>query len=244
MSISEKEALDNLVTLGVMTDNVAEIIQTLAQDRIRDVEQFEGETVRPLIFLLDKSGSMEPHKPAVIDGQHHLINSLLGASPANNVYLGQILFNHEADYFQDMTPLHDPLSKNHVAHANIKFLDESNYIPSGGTALYDTIVRAVSMLAPLLVGAEDLGQQVISHIAIVTDGLDEHSKTQAGTLKKVIDYVLDTGIINKIVLVGIGDFDYVTVGKSVGIEDVVNINGTEREMRRVMNIISSQAAGG
>lgn len=240
MPISEKDALESLVTLGVMPPDVADIIQTLAHDKVQDVEQFEGSTVRPLIFLLDKSGSMTPYKPAMIDGQHHLINSLLGSSPTNNVYLGQILFNHESDYFQDMTPLHDSTKKN-TAHANIKFLDENNYVPSGGTAMYDTIVRAISMLAPLLVGAEELGQQVISHIAIVTDGIDEHSKTQPATLKKAIDYVMDKGIIEKIVLVGIGNYDYVSVGNSIGIRDVVNINGTEKDMRRVMNIISSQA---
>ncbi len=242
MSISEKEALDNLVALGVMTVDVVEIIQTLAHDKVRDVEMFEGSLVRPLVFLLDKSGSMAPHKSTMIDGQRHLINSLLGASPANNVYLGQILFNHESDYFQDMAPLHDP-SGGHVAHPKIKFLDDGNYITSGGTALYDTIVRAIAMLAPLLVGAEEMGQQAIPHIAVLTDGMDEHSKTQAETLKKVIDYVMDTGIINRIALFGIGNYDYEAMGKSVGIKDVHKVDGTEREIRRVMNIISSQTMG-
>ncbi|GEM_PF-6182751 len=121
MSVSEKQSLDQLVALGVMKPEIAEIIHTLARDKAQEIQPLEGVSVRPLVLLLDRSGSMVPLKTAMIDGQHHLINSLLGASSALNIYFGQILFNHEVQYFQDMTPFRDP-SNTRQAHPKIRLL--------------------------------------------------------------------------------------------------------------------------
>jgi len=84
-----------------------------------------------------------------------------------------------------------------------------------------------------------LGQQVMAHIAIITDGKDEHSKTKAENLKKVMDFVLETGIIHRISLVGLGDFDYRTIGKSIGIEHVIEGKADPKEIRKAMDLISS-----
>ncbi len=240
MSVSEKQALDQLVSLGVMKPEIAEIIQTLARDKAQDIQPLEGVSVRPLVLLLDRSGSMVPLKAGMIDGQHHLINSLLGASSALNIYFGQILFNHEVQdpYFQDVTPFRDP-SNIRQAHPKVRLLDDQNYVPDGGTALYDTIVHALAMLSPILLGAEELGQQVMAHVAVITDGKDEHSKTRAETLRNVIEFVLETGIIHRISLVGLGDFDFKAIGKSIGIEDVIEGNADPKEIRKAMDLISS-----
>ncbi len=148
MQISEKQALEALVSLGIMAPDIADIIQTMAQDRAVNMEPPEGVIIRPLLLLLDKSPSMTPLKQAMIDGQRHLINSLLGASSSIDIYFGQILFNHEIEYFQDMAPFRDPSDSRQV-HPLAKFLDNDNYILSGGTALYDTIGHALAMLSPL-----------------------------------------------------------------------------------------------
>jgi len=239
MLISEKQALRQLVALGLMEPEIADIIETLAKDKAVDLEPIEGVITRPLILLLDKSSSMKPHKQAMIDGQHHLINSLLGAAGHIDVYFGQILFNHEVEeYFQDMVPLRDS-SDSRRAHPKVKLLDHNNYNPQGGTALYDTIVHALAMLSPQLVYAEEMGQQVMSHIAVITDGIDEHSKTKPETLKKVIDFALEAGIIHRITLVGLGNYDYEAVGESIGIEHIIEGTADPKEIRRAMDLISS-----
>lgn len=242
LHVSEKEALNQLVSLGLMDQEIAEIIQTLARDKTKDIEPFEGATVRPVVLLLDKSSSMEPLVPAMIEGQHYFLNSLLGAASAIELYLGQILFNHQVDeeYFQDILPFRNSEDDKKI-NPKIKMLDEENYVPNGGTALYDTIGHSIAMLSPFLFGAEELGQQVLAHIAIITDGKDEHSKTLPETLKKVIDFVLDTGVIHRMTLVGLGNYDYHSIGKKIGIQQVIELESANpKQIRRAVDLISSQ----
>ncbi len=84
-----------------------------------------------------------------------------------------------------------------------------------------------------------MGQQVMAHIAIITDGKDEHSKTEAETLKKVINFVLEAGLIHRITLVGLGNYDYRAIGESIGIHNVIEANAEPTEIRRTMDLISS-----
>src|SRR5205809_781000 len=67
---SEKKALDNLVSYGMLRRDIADIIQKVADDKLAPVIEPEGPDCRFLMLLIDKSGSMEDLKKAVIDGQH------------------------------------------------------------------------------------------------------------------------------------------------------------------------------
>jgi hypothetical protein len=238
MGISERQALEQLVSSGVINNEIAEIIQTLARDKATDVTPAEGANYRALVLLLDKSGSMVNLKNAVIEGQHYMINSLLGATTSMTIYFGQILFNHEVEYFQNIGPFRDPSVRN-AAHPDTRLLDPHNYKISGGTALYDTIVHGIAMLAPILLMADEMGQQLLANIAIITDGKDEHSKTNPANLKKVVDHVVGMGIIDHIALYGLGSYDYKTIGKSIGIEDVIEPGVDPKEIRSMFGMISS-----
>lgn len=238
MGISEREALDQLVSSGVINREIAEIIQTLARDKAAEVTPAEGANYRALVLLLDKSGSMANLKNAVIEGQHHLINSLLGATTSMMIYFGQILFNHEVEYFQNIGPFRDSSSGN-AAHPDTRLLNDSNYKIGGGTALYDTIVHGIAMLSPILLTADEMGQQLLANIAVITDGKDEHSKTKPSDLKKVIEHVMGAGIIDHVVLYGLGNYDYKTIGKSIGIEEVIQPGVDPKEIRHMFGMISS-----
>jgi hypothetical protein len=146
---SEKKALDNLVSYGMLRRDIADIIQRIAEDKLAPVIEPEGPDCRLLMLLIDKSGSMKDLKKAVIDGQHHLINSLLGASSTMTVYLGQKLFNNKIEPFQPLLPLRSKDSKEHKAADGIKELDETNYVVGGQTALHDTILSGIATLSTL-----------------------------------------------------------------------------------------------
>lgn len=239
--MSEQQAIDRLASLGVINADIANIMKDMASRTPRDVMPPEGSSVRLLVVLLDRSGSMEPLEDAVIENQRHMISALLGASSAMEIYLGQVLFNHEIHPFQDMSPFRDP-NDPHKAHPNTKLLDHSTYKAEGGTALYDTILHGISMLMPLLLTAEESGQQVLANLAVMTDAGKggEHSKTAPEALKQVIDFVLQKGIIYRITLYGLGGYDYKDIAKRIGIRDVIEVGADPRSIRRAFDMISSQ----
>ncbi len=243
MDISENQVIDELVSRGLIHQDAAEIIQNIVVNKAIALDPLDGATIRAVVMLIDKSGSMEPLANAVIDGQNRFINAILGANSATPMYLGQILFNHEVEFFQNIAPFRDPVNV-HKTHSDIRLLDENTYIAEGGTSLYDTIIHGFSMLAPVLLMAEETGQQVLADLVVITDGKDEHSKTSQIELKKVLDFVLDNGIINNITLAGIGNYDYKTVGRSIGLEDVIESNATESDIREIFGILSDKALHG
>jgi len=76
-------------------------------------------------------------------------------------------------------------------------------------------------------------------IVIITDGIDEHSKTKPSDLKSVVSALLDTGLIHRITMIGAGNFDFKTVGSNIGIEHVIEINRDPKELRRALDTVSS-----
>ena len=160
------------------------------------------------------------------------------------IAMGQLLFNNKIDYFQNISQLRDP-GNPHRAHPSTRFLDETTYVPSGSTALYETILTSVTMMLPTLAAAWEMGRQVVANVAVVTDGVDEHSRLtdKPHLVKKVLDYVLDKGLIDKITLVGIGSHDFRAVASCIGVRDVIQADADPKDIRRAFAMISSQVIG-
>lgn len=109
-----------------------------------------------VIFVLDKSGSMESVIDATISGF--------------NEYIGTLQKDTDIEYVFSLT-LFDTSIQYPYRNINIKEvkpLDKDSYQPNGGTALYDAVCRT-------LVGGADLSQKTL--VVIMTDGEENSSKT-------------------------------------------------------------------
>jgi hypothetical protein len=235
IAISEKAAIGQLVADGLLTADIAAILEPFAREANALIYDPASARSRILVVAIDKSSSIEIRglTHAMIDAQHHLINSLLGATSALKIAMGQLLFNDVIEYFQNISQFRDPANP-HRAHSSTRFLDETTYVPSGGTALYDALLTSVTMMLPTLAAAWEMGREVVASVAAVSDGVDEHSrlKDKPELVKKVLDYVLDQALIDKITLVGVGSCDYRAVAKCIGVRDVVQVGGDLRNLRR------------
>ena len=107
------------------------------------------------------------------------------------------------------------------------------------------------MMLLTLAAAGEMGRQVVASVVAVSDGVDEHSrlKDKPGLVKKVLDYVLDEGLIDKIILVGVGSCDYREVAECIGVRDVVQVDGDLRNIRRAFAVhatcvLESEGAAG
>ena len=226
MSMQGNEIINQLLEGGFITPDIAQILQHGINDQVTVVKTRKNELVA-VILVIDKSGSMQKWQDAVIEGQKVMIQGLLGASPRFDVRFGQILFNDEVEYFQEISEFRDEKDSKKT-HPSVKILDANNYRPSGFTALYDAILKGVCSLTPIIYAMQEQGVALETRVCILTDGMDEGaygsgSKIPPEQLGKAIKYMLEENLINEISLAGIGSFDFRQVGKDIGIDTVVEI---------------------
>lgn len=124
-------------------------------------------------------------------------------------------------------------------------MDASNYNPNQGTPLYD---QTAVLLATVLAKArefEDNGVACRTVTAIITDGADEHSRSQsAASIKKIVTDMLrmETHII---LFMGIADgyTDFQRVAAEMGIpsEFVLTPKNSPSEIRKAFMVVSQSA---
>lgn len=127
-----------------------------------------------LVFILDKSGSMEGLEKDTIGGFNSFIDKQ--KTEEGQCFVSTVLFNHDREV------LHDRLDIN-----RIEKLTQSQYITSGTTALYDAIGCAIHHIANIHKYArkEDIPTKTI--FIITTDG--EENASQKYTSKKILSMV-------------------------------------------------------
>ncbi len=117
----------------------------------------EKKTVE-IVFILDKSGSMESHKRATISGF--------------NEYMGTLKKDKKTDYIVSLT-LFDTVVKKLYKMESISEIDpltERNYKPSGSTALYD------AAMSTIIDAEQGLDKKTKILCVIMTDGEENSSK--------------------------------------------------------------------
>jgi Mg-chelatase subunit ChlD len=113
-------------------------------------------------FLLDRSGSMEPIRPAVVEGLADFLREQHAADPRALFTLVQ---------FDDEDP--QEVVVDGRALADVAPLTSEGYEPRGSTPLYDAIGRLVERVdAHVAGGGHDADQVVV----VLTDGLENASR--------------------------------------------------------------------
>jgi hypothetical protein len=226
VSSNGSDIIRQMVECGFITPDVAQILKYGVDDKVAVVRTRKNEMVA-VVLVIDKSGSMKEWQEDVIEGQKIMIQGLLGASSKFDIRFAQILFNHNVEYFQKFCEFRDKTDPKHTS-PEVKILDEENYKPSGFTALYDAILKGICSLTPIIYAAQEQGIALETKVCIVTDGLDEGEYGAGSTippkeLGKAIKYMLSENLLSNIILAGIGNYNYKSVGNELGIETVIEI---------------------
>ncbi|MFP5212585.1 MAG: vWA domain-containing protein [Acidobacteriota bacterium] len=111
-----------------------------------------------LVFILDRSGSMEPVKQQVIEG----FNALLESQKNGQVSLTLVLFDDQYELIHNGLPLE-----------RVRPLNGETFRPDGTTALLDAIGETLDTLDVRLGQLPQDPEQVI--VAVLTDGTDDAS---------------------------------------------------------------------
>lgn len=242
---SEHEALAKLLERGLLSK---EVHDRLASSASMTAATFDlaRESYDVLVLLIDKSHSILKRglTDAMIEGQHAAIEALSAADTESSIVLSQFLFDHEVHELQPLMEFRVEGQKN-AAPAIVR-LDQTNYKPGGGTALRDTILRAISSLAPGTWANLDEGYRFENRILVVTDGVDEHSNSTASEVAEVLKTAskLRPPLLSYIGLLGIGDEKQFTdAGRAMGIDAsrIMTCDADPQKIRAAMALASSKA---
>jgi hypothetical protein len=175
--------------------------------------------------VLDMSGSMEPHRDAVIEAYNQMLRALGAAKGAS-----QILASAWA--FSDAPAL---LSSYESALAKPK-LTRTVYAPNGSTALYDTVLAAMTGLVAYGERLWDEGVPTRRVLFVLSDGEDNASKRTAPELRTAAT-ALARQEAYTLAYAGFGG-DHVAQAAAIGFPHVISVGATDGELRKIFRQVS------
>jgi len=179
-----------------------------------------------LAVLIDRSGSMEHLRDAVVEG----VNVLLGdLEPADRVTIVQ--FDSEDPY---------EVVVDGIPAAEVAPITADQYRPRGGTPLFDAVGTAIARVTGKVREAEVLtGVAPKVVLAILTDGYENSSREYSGTqVRRLIEQCQTDGWTVTYVGIGLGEQAF-TEAATLGVDArstlavTADRSGTLRAMRSV-----------
>jgi len=210
-----KSSLKELGRNGVIDSSALEDFlgscMRAASNTIEIPSNFSDLAVDPVFtcIVTDVSGSMTDCAKSVIESQPIMLDALRGSAVTrhNAHYVSQILFNATQKKLNGF----ELLSVEQGAD-KIVILNDKNYVPYGGTALYDTLHIVLQDMLAVLQDCynEGLGPQM--SVAVITDGEDNQSKVSASVVRKLVQELRRKRILLSSVVLGL-------FGKSDGLDE-------------------------
>ena len=236
-------AANSLVATGQMSQPVADILGE--EDRMIDLGHIKRGFTPPqlAVIIMDKSGSMQPHTDAVIEGHRLLLEGLRGSSKCRRhaLYMLQSLFSSNTEQLQKFTEL-APDGADSVVKLN-----RTNYCPDGGTALYQSVYKMLQDMTANL--GHNLAQNLKTqfYLGVITDGEDTEGGVDPNDIRAAVQDMKSRGHITKSVICGIssGNLDYnrfVEIKNQLGFDEAIMVSNSPQEIRKAFNLMSVSVA--
>lgn len=177
-------------------------------------------------IVLDMSGSMAPHRKAVVDAFNTMQKALGGAKAASAILATAWTFNDAIGLLSGFEPI-----------AQKPALTQTVYRPDGGTALYDAILAAMTGLVSYGQALADSGVPTKRVLFVLSDGDDNMSKASATKVASAAQALVREEAYT-LAFAGFGGGDLAAVARAIGFPHVVTASATESEIRRVFRQVS------
>ena len=178
--------------------------------------------ITELVFILDKSGSMERIRRATISNFNELLDAQRAEAHGDEARISVYSFNQTVEKVCFRAPLD-----------SARHLTEETYVPEGLTALNDAVCTALNEIT----GAEkeDLAKErkIVPIVCIITDGLENASRFYSRTdVRRLIDAKKEEGW--NFIFAG-ANFDVETEGERLGFarRDCLAFEASEHGVRRM-----------
>ena len=133
--------------------------------------------ITELVFILDKSGSMERIRGATITNFNELLDAQKADAHGDEARISVYSFNQALDKVCFRAPLDEA-----------RPLTEETYVPNGMTALNDAVCTALNEITDAEKDNLAKERKIVHIVCIITDGLENASKEYNGqTVKKLVE---------------------------------------------------------
>ena len=167
--------------------------------------EIETRKLTEIVFILDRSGSMEDLTQDTIGGFNSMI--LKQKDKKVNAFVSTVLFDHEA------VVLHD-----RVKIADIPAMTSKEYWARGTTALYDAVGSSIKHISNIHNYAREEDEPAKTLFIITTDGFENASKIYTkDKVKKMIEEQKENHNWEFIFLGA--DMDAIGAAREIGIDD-------------------------
>lgn len=221
--------------LGPESQNI--LMQNLDESVIagaagKRAEEVDATEVTLVTVVIDDSGSIAAKRlvDAVREGQNALVRALSGSKQQDSILIAQWKLGHTAELIHSYVPVTDAV-----------MLDQRNYNPASGTALYDVWMAALASNIAYAQTLAATGTQVTSVALVITDGHDEASRQY-----RALDCTLLAGDLLAsesfhLAFIGVGEARmFRTVAEEMGFakDTILTASATETEIRKAINFAS------
>lgn len=198
------------------------------------------ETTYPAIahLIIDTTGSMGPHRQAVIKALNELKADLIQA--ANKTGAEILLAVTQFSSLYNAPKVRQVRSFEHIE--TIPDFTLADYDPDGGTPLYDAAfegIKSTVTYGSLVFGAGATGRQQM--VIILSDGQDNDSSKRAEEVAELLSEFANKSNF-MIAFVGFGDEGYFTqIAESMGIPraNILTVDKSNQGITKALKIVSS-----
>ena len=139
--------------------------------------------ITELVFILDRSGSMERIRRATVANFNELLDAQRAEAHDDEARISAYSFNQTVEKMYFRAPLECA-----------RHLTEETYVPEGRTALNDAVCTALNEIAGAQKEELDGKRKIVTVVCIITDGLENASRfyTRAD-VRRLIDAKKEEG---------------------------------------------------
>lgn len=189
-------------------------------------------------FVVDVSGSVTGYVKELNSGLNEFVERMQKSHVADKVFVSVVVFNHKIEVLTGYQPI-----------SQVQTFDFGKYI-DGTTALYGGTRVALENALNYREGLENAGVNCKTLVFVMTDGGDnEPRQGSASDVKKIIDNLLQEErnfASFETMLFGINkneETEFNNAAAAMGIKNVVTIDNTADEIKRMIAFISSSVSG-
>lgn len=189
-------------------------------------------------FVVDVSSSVRSYVSELNAGFNEFVSRMQKSHSAKKIFVSVVVFNHEIETISGYQPIE-----------SVGNIDFGKYV-GGSTALFGGTKVALENAINYREGLENAGVNCKTLVFVMTDG-DDNCPAQgtAADVKKVIDDLLteERNFASfETMLFGINKSEKATfesAAADMGIPNVVTIDNTADEIKKMINFISSSVSG-
>ena len=194
------------------------------------VDDLETDDVTIVTTILDASLSMKSFESTVRDSYDKFIKSLQESKQAGSILVSNRTFHSKQTILHGFKKVDE-----------IKPIDKQYKANGGSTALYDTLLDALTGIKAYSKSLNQNGVRTKCVVAVFSDGDDNDSKkASSNDVKTVSDELLRSEMFY-LVYVGYQQdpsTNLKAIADTVGFPNVLTTNATESEIRRSMDLVS------